>query len=128
MKQWLCSVPFAFSSKPGGYTWSFGFFFFYIMLNLRNASNSMAYGKLDYFYLCANLQFNTLCRLMKTWHQIELMGQICDGMEYLESTEVVHRDLATRNVLLVNEHFAKISDFGLSRIMDSSTDYYTVSD
>lgn len=62
---------------------------------------------------------------MKAWHQLELMEQISDGMEYLESMDVVHRDLATRNVLLVNDHFAKISDFGLSRIMDSTTDYYT---
>ncbi|BFY99746.1 hypothetical protein BsWGS_02786 [Bradybaena similaris] len=61
---------------------------------------------------------------MKVWHQMEMILQICDGMQYLESRDVVHRDLATRNVLLVTEHFAKISDFGMSRIVDSSSEYY----
>ncbi|GFO37119.1 tyrosine-protein kinase [Plakobranchus ocellatus] len=64
-------------------------------------------------------------QMMKLWHQVELMMQICDGMEYLEMRDVVHRDLATRNVLLVNDHFAKISDFGLSRILDNNSEYYT---
>uniref|UniRef100_A0A0B6YSM1 Tyrosine-protein kinase n=1 Tax=Arion vulgaris TaxID=1028688 RepID=A0A0B6YSM1_9EUPU len=61
---------------------------------------------------------------MKVWHQVEMILQICLGMQYLESTDVVHRDLATRNVLLVTEHFAKISDFGMSRILDSGSEYY----
>ncbi|CAG5128976.1 unnamed protein product [Candidula unifasciata] len=61
---------------------------------------------------------------MKVWHQVEMMLQICDGMQYLESRDVVHRDLATRNVLLVTEHFAKISDFGMSRMVDSNSEYY----
>ncbi|XP_005099019.1 tyrosine-protein kinase SYK [Aplysia californica] len=60
---------------------------------------------------------------MRTWHLLELATQICDGMRYLEQHDVVHRDLATRNVLLLTEHFAKISDFGMSRMVDSS-EYY----
>lgn len=47
-------------------------------------------------------------------------------MQYLESQQFVHRDLAARNVLVVNESFVKISDFGMSRAMGSGSDYYRV--
>ncbi|XP_020911959.1 tyrosine-protein kinase ZAP-70 [Exaiptasia diaphana] len=46
------------------------------------------------------------------------------GMQYLEAQQFVHRDLAARNVLVVNESFVKISDFGMSRAMGSGSDYY----
>ena len=41
--------------------------------------------------------------------------QIAAGMAYLAGLKVVHRDLATRNVLLASGGVCKISDFGLSR-------------
>ena len=47
-------------------------------------------------------------------------------MAYLESKQFVHRDLAARNVLVVNEDFVKISDFGMSRAMGAGSDYYKV--
>ncbi|CAI5442569.1 unnamed protein product [Caenorhabditis angaria] len=40
------------------------------------------------------------------------------GVEYLHSQRLIHRDLATRNVLLTEEKIPKISDFGLAKVTD----------
>ena len=38
--------------------------------------------------------------------------------------KVVHRDLATRNILVVSEEQVKISDFALARQRSENEDYY----
>ncbi|CAL8118246.1 unnamed protein product [Orchesella dallaii] len=49
--------------------------------------------------------------------------EIACGMEYISSKNVVHGDLATRNILLDNSLTCKISDFGLSRKLYERTEY-----
>lgn len=57
---------------------------------------------------------------------ILLLLQVSMGMDYLERKNFIHRDLAARNILLVNERFAKISDFGLSKALGIGKEYYKV--
>ncbi|CAH6799315.1 Syk [Phodopus roborovskii] len=63
-------------------------------------------------------------RHIKDKNIIELVHQVSMGMKYLEECNFVHRDLAARNVLLVTQHYAKISDFGLSKALSADENYY----
>ncbi|ELV13365.1 Tyrosine-protein kinase transmembrane receptor ROR2 [Tupaia chinensis] len=54
---------------------------------------------------------------------VHVVVQIAAGMEYLSSHHVVHKDLATRNVLVSDKLAVKISDLGLFREVYSA-DYY----
>lgn len=48
------------------------------------------------------------------------------GMEYLSSKRYIHRDLATRNILVESELRVKIGDFGLTKVLPQDKEYYMV--
>lgn len=49
-------------------------------------------------------------------------AQVADAMSYIEQMKCIHRDIAARNVLMRDRTTVKLSDFGLSRTLESS--YY----
>ncbi|XP_077418406.1 tyrosine-protein kinase JAK2 isoform X1 [Vanacampus margaritifer] len=53
-------------------------------------------------------------------------SQICKGMEYLSGKRYIHRDLATRNILVESEQRVKIGDFGLTKVLPQDKEYYMV--
>eukprot|EP00038_Savillea_parva_P002316 m.113215 g.113215 ORF g.113215 m.113215 type:complete len:1574 (-) comp10796_c0_seq1:73-4794(-) len=55
--------------------------------------------------------------------RIGFLRDIANGMSHLSSRGFVHRDLASRNVLLNAELVAKVCDFGLGRELEDA-DYY----
>ena len=59
--------------------------------------------------------------------KIRYVREICYGMRYLHSQNIIHRDLKLSNVLVVSDDencsgvICKISDFGTSRDVDMTT-------
>lgn len=54
---------------------------------------------------------------------LSIAKQVAEGMTYISSLHLVHRDLATRNCLVATGLVVKIGDFGMSRNVNES-DYY----
>eukprot|EP01113_Clastostelium_recurvatum_P018131 TRINITY_DN2138_c1_g1_i5.p1 TRINITY_DN2138_c1_g1~~TRINITY_DN2138_c1_g1_i5.p1 ORF type:complete len:572 (+),score=95.93 TRINITY_DN2138_c1_g1_i5:28-1716(+) len=49
--------------------------------------------------------------------QAAMIRDVAAGMHHLHQEGIVHRDLATRNILVGNDWTVKISDFGMSRLV-----------
>ena len=48
---------------------------------------------------------------------------ICRGLTAAHAQNIIHRDIKPQNILLTSDQIAKISDFGVARILEATTDY-----
>jgi len=67
------------------------------------------------------LLFDTDENLLEDY-KIKLVRGIAAGMLHLHKHNIIHRDLASRNILLTESGHPKISDFGMSRILEGSSE------
>ncbi|KAM7379164.1 hypothetical protein PAMP_004734 [Pampus punctatissimus] len=71
----------------------------------------MENGSLDTFLKKHDGQFTVI-------QLVGMLRGIASGMKYLSDMSYVHRDLAARNILVNNNLVCKVSDFGLSRVLE----------
>ncbi|XP_017266254.1 tyrosine-protein kinase JAK2a isoform X2 [Kryptolebias marmoratus] len=87
--------------------------------NLRLIMEYLPFGSLKE-YLNKNKKHIDSKRLL------HYASQICKGMDYLGTKRYIHRDLATRNILVESETRVKLGDFGLTKMIPQDKDYYQV--
>lgn len=56
--------------------------------------------------------------LLSTSDLVDFSYQVCRGLEFLSSKNIVHKDIAARNVLLTKDKTAKVSGFGMARFYE----------
>ncbi|XP_043928081.1 ephrin type-A receptor 3 [Protopterus annectens] len=71
----------------------------------------MENGSLDSFLRKHDAQFTVI-------QLVGILRGIASGMKYLCDMGYVHRDLAARNILVNSNLMCKVSDFGLSRVLE----------
>eukprot|EP01122_Echinamoeba_exundans_P016222 TRINITY_DN8155_c0_g1_i1.p1 TRINITY_DN8155_c0_g1~~TRINITY_DN8155_c0_g1_i1.p1 ORF type:complete len:789 (-),score=100.61 TRINITY_DN8155_c0_g1_i1:41-2407(-) len=83
-------------------------------------------GSLEAFLRSASAS-NPREPIFNSYSLYKLAIGIASGMAHLTAQGIVHRDLAARNVLLGLNMIPKISDFGMSRKLDSDASVYQTS-
>ena len=49
--------------------------------------------------------------------QVDIAHDVAQALSHLHRHEVLHRDLSSNNVLLIGSHWAKVTDFGMARLL-----------
>ena len=104
-----------------------------IILRFLNHSNIIKYIQADYDsetnsvdivmeYVPSGTMSNLLSKYKSFSEPVirNYTKQLLEGLNYLHSNEIVHRDLKSANILITEDGTLKLTDFGCSRRFDST--------
>src|SRR3954452_4038180 len=66
------------------------------------------------------------CKRLPLVERLRVIAQVADALDYAHQQGVIHRDIKPANVLLTARDQAKLSDFGLSMIVEHDDSSGTV--
>lgn len=55
---------------------------------------------------------------------VNIAALVCDGLEHAHSRGLIHRDIKPHNILVTDDGTVKIADFGIARVINTSTITY----
>lgn len=85
-----------------------------------------------YYFVMEHVDGVNLRRLIETKsldsaQALRILSQVCDALEYAHDEGVVHRDIKPENILIDRKQRAKVTDFGIARMVgpDAATSHLT---
>jgi len=54
---------------------------------------------------------------------LNLFTQICLAIKHIHDRKILHRDLKSQNVFLTRQGLAKLGDFGIAKVLQSTVDH-----
>lgn len=73
-----------------------------------------------------NLRDTIAASSLTSSEALSIVPQICDALQYAHDAGVVHRDIKPENILIAKNGSIKIADFGLAKILDPTTEQFTL--
>jgi serine/threonine-protein kinase len=59
-------------------------------------------------------------RLFPVKKCLNIIGQVCDALEYAHTHDIIHRDIKPANIMLLADGSVKVTDFGIARATTST--------
>lgn len=69
----------------------------------------------------------TLARMLRGGRPLEqdlavyIIAQVCDALHYAHGVSIIHRDIKPSNVMVLGQNQVKVADFGLAKMLTSSS-------
>ena len=92
----------------------------YVMKTLFSFHNdSKTTGYLGFEYISGGDLKTGVCTKYSRKENIQLAINLCKGLEFLHANRIIHGDIKLENILCSNVETVKLTDFGLSRVLNN---------